>query len=171
MTLTERMQDDFWREVDRLLFDHCSPWEIDEAMTACGFGIGACEMQDLLGLDTVLRRRGANDPSGILSRMVAEGRIGKQAGWGYDRYPGGGGAVRHATVDSARWVDTSWRLVIVTWAYVWVIAGMWFTISPWRLRDLIDWNTANQQRTRIFCGIRFAFGLFVILLGLTAFRQ
>jgi 3-hydroxyacyl-CoA dehydrogenase len=87
------MQDDFWREVDRLLFDHCSPWEIDEAMTARGFGIGACEMQDLLGLDTVLRRRGANDPSGILSRMVAEGRLGKRAGWGYYRYPGGGGAV------------------------------------------------------------------------------
>src|SRR5438132_14365778 len=28
-------------------------------------------------------------------------------------------------VDSARWVETSWRLVITTWAYVWVLAGIW----------------------------------------------
>src|SRR5882762_10675980 len=46
-------------------------------------------------------------------------------------------------VDTARMADTEWRLVIVTWAYVWVVAGMWFTISPWRLRDLILWSTAN----------------------------
>lgn len=73
-------------------------------------------------------------------------------------------------VDSARWVDTEWRLVIVTWAYVWVIAGMWFTISPWRLRDLIDWGTANEQRIRLLSGLRLGFGIFVVILGLTVFR-
>jgi len=73
-------------------------------------------------------------------------------------------------VDTARWVDTDWRLVIATWAYLLVIAGMWFTISPWRLRDLILWSTASQRRTRLFCGARLAFGLFVILLGLTVFK-
>ena len=36
-------------------------------------------------------------------------------------------------VDTARWEDTEWRLVIVTWAYLLVIAGMWLTVSPWRL--------------------------------------
>jgi hypothetical protein len=73
-------------------------------------------------------------------------------------------------VDSARWVDSEWRLVIVIWAYVWVVAGIWFTVSPWRLRDLIDWSTANEQRVRLLSGLRLAFGLFVVLLGLTAFR-
>ena len=73
-------------------------------------------------------------------------------------------------VDTARWVDSEWRLVIVTWAYLWVVAGMWFTISPWRLRDIINWATANPQRTRLLSGCRLAFGLFVVLLGLTAFR-
>ena len=34
-------------------------------------------------------------------------------------------------------VETDWRLVLVTMAYVLVFAGMWFTISPWRFRDLI----------------------------------
>lgn len=72
-------------------------------------------------------------------------------------------------VDTARWADTEWRLVIVVWAYVFVFAGMWLTISPWRLRNAIDWNTATEQRIRIGSGIRLAFGLFVAILGLTVF--
>ena len=74
-------------------------------------------------------------------------------------------------VDSARWVDTNWRLVIVTWAYVWILAGMWFTVSPYRLRDLIEWGTATEKRVRWLSAVRLGFGLFVVLLGLTAFRQ
>ncbi len=74
-------------------------------------------------------------------------------------------------VDTARWVDTEWRLVIVVWAYVLVVAGMWFTISPWRCRDLIDWATATEERTRRLSGLRLAFGVVVILLGLTVYRS
>src|SRR5712672_946316 len=37
---------------------------------------------------------------------------------------------------------TSWVLVIQTWAYMLVVAGIWFTVSPWRLRDLLQWGTA-----------------------------
>jgi len=73
-------------------------------------------------------------------------------------------------VDTARWVDSEWRLVLVTWAYLWVVAGMWWTVSPWRLRDLIEWGTATPERTRLLSGIRFGFGLFVAILGVTAFR-
>jgi hypothetical protein len=73
-------------------------------------------------------------------------------------------------VDTARWADTEWRLVVVTWAYVLVVAGMWFTISPWRLRDLLNWATATDQRIRVGCGLRLAFGLFVVILGLAVFR-
>jgi hypothetical protein len=74
-------------------------------------------------------------------------------------------------VDTARWADTDWRLVIVVWAYVLVVAGMWFTVSPWRMRDLLDWATATEQRTRRLSGVRLAFGLLVIVLGLTAYRS
>jgi hypothetical protein len=74
-------------------------------------------------------------------------------------------------VDTARWVDTEWRLVIVTWAYAMVIAGMWFTVSPWRLRDIIDWQTASEQRVRLFSGIRAGFGVLLIILGATVFRS
>ena len=73
-------------------------------------------------------------------------------------------------VDAARWAESDFRLVIVTWAYFLVFAGMWFTISPWRLRDLLNWGTATEQRIRIGSGLRLAFGLFVAILGFTAFR-
>lgn len=73
-------------------------------------------------------------------------------------------------LDTARWVDTEWRLVIVTWAYLLVVVGMWFTVSPWRLRDLLHWGTATDGRVRYGCGLRLAFGLFVAILGITVFR-
>jgi len=73
-------------------------------------------------------------------------------------------------VDTARWIDTEWRLVIATWAYALILAGMWFTVSPWRLRDILNWSCATESRTRLINGVRAAFGVFVIVLGLTVFK-
>jgi predicted DNA-binding transcriptional regulator AlpA len=60
--------------------------------------------------------------------------------------------------------------VIEIWAYLLVIAGVWFTVTPWKLRDILNWATATEDRIRIGCAIRLAFAVFVMLLGLTAFR-
>jgi len=65
---------------------------------------------------------------------------------------------------------TPWVLVIQTWAYLLIVAGIWFTVSPWRLRDFLSWTTANEKRIKVGSSLRLAFGLFVVLLGLTAFR-
>ena len=65
---------------------------------------------------------------------------------------------------------TSWALVIQVWAYVLVIAGMWLTVSPWRLRDLLNYATANEKRIKTGCAARLGFGLLVLALGLTVFR-
>jgi hypothetical protein len=61
--------------------------------------------------------------------------------------------------------------VIQAWAYVFVIAGIWFTITPWRLRDFIQWATATESRVRLLSGLRLAFAAFVLVLGLTVFRS
>lgn len=61
-------------------------------------------------------------------------------------------------------------LVIQVWAYVLVVAGIWFTVTPWKLRDFIEWATATEARTRRLSAVRLAFAAFVLLLGLTAFR-
>jgi hypothetical protein len=73
-------------------------------------------------------------------------------------------------LDTARWHDSQWRLVISVLAYVWIIAGMWFTISPWRLRDLIQWATANERRVRFGSALRLAVAALLVILGLTVFR-
>jgi hypothetical protein len=61
--------------------------------------------------------------------------------------------------------------VIQIWAYVLIVVGMWFTIAPWRLRDLIEFATATENRIRIGSAVRLAFALFIVVLGLTVFRQ
>jgi hypothetical protein len=66
-------------------------------------------------------------------------------------------------------VESRLVLIIQTWAYLLVIMGIWLTVSPWRLRDFLNWATANEKRIKIGCGIRLAFGLFVAVLGLTKY--
>ncbi len=65
--------------------------------------------------------------------------------------------------------DTHWALVIQAWAYLLVFAGMWLTVSPWRLRNFFEWGTASQNRIKIGCGVRLAFALFVAALGVIKF--
>jgi hypothetical protein len=69
-----------------------------------------------------------------------------------------------------RWADTPWRLVLVVIAYIWVVASMWWTVSPWRLRDILYWATANEKRVRVGSIARLCVGLFIVALGLTAYR-
>lgn len=73
--------------------------------------------------------------------------------------------------DTARWVDTDWRLVIVVLAYALVLAGMWFTVTPWRLRDLIQWATVSPRRVRVLGAVRLAVGVLLVILALTAYRN
>lgn len=61
-------------------------------------------------------------------------------------------------------------LIIQAWAYVLIVAGIWFTITPWRLRDLVNFGLANDNRVRIGSAIRLGWALFILVLGLTAFR-
>jgi multisubunit Na+/H+ antiporter MnhG subunit len=72
--------------------------------------------------------------------------------------------------DTARWVQTDWRLVLVVMAYIWVVLGIWFTISPWRMRDIINWSTANPARTKTVNLVRIVFGALIILVGVTVLR-
>jgi hypothetical protein len=72
-------------------------------------------------------------------------------------------------LDTARPHDSQWRLLLSALSYAWVLAGMWFTISPWRLRDILNWMTASESRVRTFCGARLALGLLILSLGLFVF--
>ena len=56
------------------------------------------------------------------------------------------------------------------WGYAIVIVSMWLIISPWRMRDIIDWMTAEPRRLVFKSGFRLLFGLLLIVLGLTVFN-
>lgn len=68
-----------------------------------------------------------------------------------------------------RWAESPWRLVLVVASYVWIVCAMWWVVSPWRLRDLINWATATPQRLRVLAGVRLGFAALVIILGATVF--
>ncbi len=74
------------------------------------------------------------------------------------------------TIFHAQQGESSWVYVIQIWAYLLVIAGIWFTVTPWRLRDLVNFATATETRVRVGSAIRLAFAAFIVILGLTAFR-
>lgn len=56
-------------------------------------------------------------------------------------------------------------LVNQSLAYVLVFVGVWLTISPWRLRDWIQWNTAEVTRLKLAAAVRLVCGLGFALLG------
>jgi hypothetical protein len=70
-----------------------------------------------------------------------------------------------------RWADSSWRLLLVIGAYVWIVISMWWMISPWRMRDFLNWLTARPERLRNFAIVRLVFAVALIVLGATAFRS
>ena len=67
--------------------------------------------------------------------------------------------------------QSPWVLVIQGWAYVFVVLGIWFTVTPWRLRDFINWATVSAARVRFLCLIRLGFAACIVDLGLTVFRS
>ncbi len=91
---------------DTVFMDGSTPWEIDEAMVEFGYAMGPYEAQDLSGLDIAHanRRRldATRDPNRryvtIADRMIELGKLGKKAGAGWYRYPGGGGKVEDPIV-------------------------------------------------------------------------
>lgn len=88
-----------YRAADALLIDATTPWDLDEAMEAFGYAEGICKRQDDEGLDVLKAQRDGQEgglgwrETIVSDRAVAEGRLGRKAGVGWYRYPGGGGAV------------------------------------------------------------------------------
>lgn len=67
--------------------------------------------------------------------------------------------------------ESPFVIVIQAWAYLLILAGITFTLWPWKLRDLVNFATATELRVRIGSAIRLVWALFVIVLGLTVFRS
>lgn len=103
-SLGERLTRCMLAAANRLLVTGAVPNDLDDALTGFGFAMGPLEAEDLAGLDKAYLARKASGldrksreylESGMMisDRMVQEGRLGKIAGVGWYRYPGGKGKV------------------------------------------------------------------------------
>lgn len=91
---------------ERLLLTGSTPAEIDSALEAAGFALGPFAAQDRDGVDTelaaraaVLAQHGVPDDLPLFARAVSVGRLGRKAGVGWYRYPGGVGPVEDPLVE------------------------------------------------------------------------
>jgi 3-hydroxyacyl-CoA dehydrogenase len=102
--IAERLVERLLASIHLLLVKGASPFEIDQTLVGFGFAMGPLETQDLVGLEASYKSRKSSGvdrksrkylESGMMisDRMVQEGRLGKIAGVGWYRYPGGKGKV------------------------------------------------------------------------------
>lgn len=60
------------------------------------------------------------------------------------------------------------RLLLVSLAYAWVIAGIFWVGKPYLLRDLIRWATGNSGRWKALCAAGMLYGAVLVGAGLFA---
>lgn len=71
---------------------------------------------------------------------------------------------------SARWMETSWRLVMVVIAYVMVVKGIMLVLSPFRFRQWCVWAMKRDEMMGLWGGICFCISVFLLVLACTAYR-
>lgn len=81
--------------------------------------------------------------------------------------------VAKVMVDAGRphLAESPFVLVNQYFAYVLIVAGMWLTVSPYRLRDWQDWIMASALKLKIAAAAWIGFGAFLVWLGLTVFKK
>lgn len=73
-------------------------------------------------------------------------------------------------LDIARWHPSGWRLVVTVIAYLWILLGLTFLLSPWWFRRLMPWIAGSTDRAvRITGTVKALFGLGLIALALLVY--
>jgi uncharacterized protein YjeT (DUF2065 family) len=72
-------------------------------------------------------------------------------------------------INTARWHESAWRLVMIGLAYLWAIAGILLVLSPYYFRRVAEWANRSEGRCRMLGLARLVFGLALIGLGLTVY--
>jgi len=71
----------------------------------------------------------------------------------------------------ARSHPSSWRQVLIAFAYLAIVMGMIYMLYPWKLRQHIIWVTARPALLRSLGMVHVLLGILMIALGATVFRQ
>ena len=73
-------------------------------------------------------------------------------------------------LSAAAWHPSPVRYVIIVYAYVMIIAGMFYIAQPWLLRDHITWSQAKPVRARTIASIAVTLGLILTVCAASVFR-
>ncbi len=69
-------------------------------------------------------------------------------------------------LDAAFLRDEPAKLLLVAFAYAWIVAALVLLFSPYRLRDAAAWATASEKRFRVLALGGALFGILLVFLGL-----
>jgi len=73
-------------------------------------------------------------------------------------------------LNAARWHPSDWRLVVTVIAYLWILLGLVFLLSPWWFRRIALWVTGRGDiAVRITGAIKALAGLGLIALALLVY--
>jgi hypothetical protein len=61
------------------------------------------------------------------------------------------------------------RLVVTVFAYLLVIAGLFWVTMPYLLRDQINWSTGTSARWRLITGAALIYGAVILTLAIVTF--
>lgn len=70
----------------------------------------------------------------------------------------------------ARVHASPWRLALVTFAYLCIVAGMFTVLYPWRLRQVLHWLAARPRALRFVSGATILWGILLLFLGAQVLR-
>lgn len=72
-------------------------------------------------------------------------------------------------LSAAAWHPSLWRYVLIVYAYVMILAGMYYIGLPWLMRDHITWVHQSPKRARWVASVATGLGLLLVLLAFTAY--
>jgi len=73
-------------------------------------------------------------------------------------------------LNSVRWHDSAWRLVVVTIAYAWVVAGALLVLYPWFFRRWAAKPLAHPQGLRVLAVAKLVAGVVLLIAGVAHLR-
>ncbi len=74
-------------------------------------------------------------------------------------------------LDAAFPEETPYRLIVVTLAYFWIVAGMVFVASPYLFREILGIGFKHSLPSRILNSIGLLIGITLTVLALTAYAS
>ena len=72
-------------------------------------------------------------------------------------------------VETARWHESPWRLLIISIVYIWVVFGIFLLMSPWYYRKILEVVMQNEQLVKYSTYTKLVLGIIIILLGIFVF--